>query len=51
NNSVGIREIQEMLGHSNLNTTQIYTDLDHTSMTNVYMDTHPRAVKNTEGEN
>ena len=45
NNSVGIREIQEMLGHSNLNTTQIYTNLDHTSLANVYKNTHPRAIK------
>ncbi|MCT9375149.1 tyrosine-type recombinase/integrase [Acinetobacter baumannii] len=40
---VGIRDIQEMLGHADLNTTQIYTFVDETTMKEEYSNTHPRA--------
>ncbi len=38
-----VREVQELLGHSNVSTTQIYTKLSPQLMTEVYRSTHPRA--------
>ena len=40
-----LRAVQEMLGHADLATTQIYTKLDLQHLANVYDRTHPRAKK------
>ena len=40
-----LRAVQEMLGHADLATTQIYTKLDLQHLANVYDKTHPRAKK------
>ena len=38
-----LRAVQELLGHANITTTQIYTKLDHQHLSRVYDAAHPRA--------
>ena len=40
-----LRAVQELLGHENISTTQIYTHLDHQHLTEIYDKSHPRAKK------
>ncbi|WP_424194064.1 tyrosine recombinase XerC [Ampullimonas aquatilis] len=40
-----LRAVQEMMGHASLASTQVYTSLDFSHLSQVYDDAHPRAKK------
>ena len=42
-----LRAVQEMLGHTSISTTQVYTHLDFQYLSKIYDAAHPRAQKKT----
>ena len=48
--SSDLRAVQELLGHADISSTQIYTHLDFQHLASIYDKTHPRAVKKNQDD-
>jgi len=50
-NGADIRYIQEMLGHTNLETTQIYTRVSIRKLQEIHTETHPAKNERAQSQN
>lgn len=50
NHGADMRSVQELLGHADLSSTQIYTHVTKDNLRRQYLNTHPRAKRLTKGE-
>lgn len=50
-NGANLREIQELLGHASLSTTQRYTEINAAEMMRIYQKAHPRGNGDSDGHN
>ncbi len=50
-NGMNLRQIQELLGHSSLKSTQRYADISDKKIMQIYKNTHPRAKVEKQAEN